>query len=60
MARVRCALRYPAASAVGAGASALAGVGIRCTVASSVVVTVTDLPAFKTGGSHLKKKIKIK
>ena len=38
----------------GAGAFALACVGIRCTVAVFVVVTVTDQPV--TGGSHLKKK----
>ena len=53
MAWVMCARRYPAASAVGAGAFALACVGIRCTVAAFVVVTVTDQPVL-TGGSHLK------
>ena len=53
---MRCARRYPAAFAVGAGAFALACVGIRCTVASFLVVTVIDQPALlKTGGSHLKK-----
>ena len=53
MARVRRARRYPAASVVGAGALALAGDRIRCTVAAFVVVTVTDQPVL-TGGSHLK------
>ena len=57
MAWVWCARRYPAASAVGAVAFALACVGIRCTVATIVVVTVIDQPALRnTGGSHLKKK----
>ena len=57
MARVRCARRYPAASAVGAGAFALGCVGIRCMVSAIMEVTVIDQPAcLKTGGSHLKKR----
>ena len=58
---IQRARRDPAASAVGAGAFALAVVGIRCTVASFLVVTVIDQPALlKTGGSHLIPKIKKK
>ena len=53
---VRCARRYPAASSVGAGAFALACFGIRCMMATILVVIVIDQPALhKPGGSHLKK-----